>query len=298
MNSTAIGFLAILMWSLLALLTAATGHVPPFQLMAMTFAIGAAAAMLSWPFRRVDASRLLRLPPRAWLIGVGGLFGYHFLYYTALRNAPVAEASLIAYLWPMLIVAGSALLPNGGLRYGGLRWHHLAGCILGFAGATLLVSGSGGIEWRGSALGYASAFGCALVWSSYSLLSRTTQAKTPTDAVALFCLTTAILALPCHLLLETTQWPETSAHWFAIFALGLFPVGLAFFAWDYGVKHGDIRLLGVAAYFAPLLSTAALVAFGLAPATGRIGLACLLIVAGALVAARPWQTRRRIGNEA
>ena len=91
---------------------------------------------------------------------------------------------------------------------------------------------------------------------------------------------------------------KRSAHWFAIFALGLFPVGLAFFAWDYGVKHGDIRLLGVAAYFAPLLSTAALVAFGLAPATGRIGLACLLIVAGALVAARPWQTRRRIGNEA
>jgi drug/metabolite transporter (DMT)-like permease len=275
--------------------------VPPFQLMAMTFAIGAAAAFASWPFRRVEVRRLVRLPPTAWLIGVGGLFGYHFLYYTALRNAPVAEASLIAYLWPMLIVAGSALLPNGGLRWGGLRWHHLAGCMFGFAGAALLVSGGGGFEGRGSALGFASAFGCALVWSSYSILSRT-QAKTPTDAVALFCLATAILAVPCHLLLEATQWPESSGQWLAVLALGLLPVGMAFFAWDYGVKHGDIRLLGVGAYFAPLLSTVALVAFGLAPATGRIGLACLLIVTGALVAARPWQMRRQnsrqIGNEA
>jgi drug/metabolite transporter (DMT)-like permease len=45
---------------------------------------------------------------KVWALGLFGLFGYHFLYFTALRNAPAVEAGLIAYLWPLLIVVGSA----------------------------------------------------------------------------------------------------------------------------------------------------------------------------------------------
>ena len=40
-TATLIGLTAILMWSLLAVLTVATGKIPAFQLAAMTFAIGA-----------------------------------------------------------------------------------------------------------------------------------------------------------------------------------------------------------------------------------------------------------------
>ena len=38
--ATAIGFAAVLLWSLLAVFTAASGAMPPFQLTAITFAIG------------------------------------------------------------------------------------------------------------------------------------------------------------------------------------------------------------------------------------------------------------------
>ena len=38
--ATAIGFSAVLLWSLLAALTAASGAMPPFQLTAVTFGIG------------------------------------------------------------------------------------------------------------------------------------------------------------------------------------------------------------------------------------------------------------------
>ena len=72
----------------------------------------------------------------------------------------------------------------------------------------------------------------------------------------------------------------------AIVGLGLGPVGLAFYVWDYGVKNGDIKLLGVASYAAPVLSTQILVAAGFAPATASLGLACALIVGGAVVASR------------
>ena len=103
------------MWSLLALLTVASGTVPPFQLAAMTFAIGGAiGAATGWRpaarRRRCGRSRLV------WALGVGGLFGYHALYFLALRLAPPAEAGLINYLWPLLIVLFSALLPGEHLR--------------------------------------------------------------------------------------------------------------------------------------------------------------------------------------
>ncbi len=115
-RGTLIGFTAILMWSLLALMTAASGTMPPFQLAAITFAIGSLPGVLLLAVKP-ERIKLLRQPPKVWLIGIGGLFGYHALYFTALRNAPAVEAGLIAYLWPLLIVVGSALLPGERLRW-------------------------------------------------------------------------------------------------------------------------------------------------------------------------------------
>jgi drug/metabolite transporter (DMT)-like permease len=277
MNPTLAGLSAILMWSLLAAMTAGTGKVPPFQLLAMTFLVGGLAGIASWPLRNVRLTEL-KLPAKAWLLGIGGLFGYHFFYYTALRNAPVAEASLICYLWPMLIVLGSALLP--GER---LRWFHLAGAACGFIGAAVLVMRGGGLSFGGSFLGYGSAIACAFIWAAYSILSRTMKAV-PTDAVAVFCLVTALLSALCHVLLEETVLPSNAFQWLCVLLLGLFPVGLAFYAWDLGMKHGNIQFLGGAAYFAPLISTLILVATGLADPTWAIIASCLLITFGAILA--------------
>ena len=283
--ATLLGFLAILMWALLALLTAASGTVPPFQLSALTFLIGAAIGLL-W----LAASGRwgdLRQPWPVWAVGIGGLFGYHAFYFTALRNAPAVEASLIAYLWPLLIVVFSALLP--GER---LRWFHVAGALLGLAG-TVLVVGRGGMAFEGRyATGYAAAAACALTWAGYSLLSRR-FAAVPTGIVAGFCLATALLSGAAHLLVEETVWPASGAEWGAIAALGLMPVGAAFYVWDHGVKRGNIQVLGVASYAAPLLSTLALVLSGYAEPTLGIALAAALITAGALLASLPALTRRR-----
>ena len=134
--ATLIGLSAILMWSLLAVLTVATGRIPAFQLLAMTFAIGAMAASASW-IGRPDAIRALKQPPLAWAVGVGGLFGYHALYFVALRLAPPAEAGLLNYLWPLLIVLLSSLLPGERLAS-----HHIIGAVLGLAGTVLLLAGN------------------------------------------------------------------------------------------------------------------------------------------------------------
>ncbi|MCF6368786.1 DMT family transporter [Rhizobium sp. TRM95001] len=267
------------MWSLLALMTAASGNMPPFQLSAITFAIGSLPGIILLA-ARPERMSLLRQPAKVWLTGVFGLFGYHFLYFTALRNAPAVEAGLIAYLWPLFIVVGSALLP--GER---LRWYHVAGALAGLAGTVAIVSRNGVAFDDRYALGYGAAFLCAFTWSGYSLLTRRLD-RVSTDVVTGFCLATSLLSLLCHLGLETTVWPMGAIEWLAIVGLGLLPVGAAFYAWDYGVKNGDIQIIGAASYAAPLLSTLILVASGFAEPDWRIALACLLITGGALLAAR------------
>ncbi|WP_229152242.1 DMT family transporter [Aurantimonas sp. VKM B-3413] len=269
------------MWALLALLTAWSGDVPPFQLAAMTFTVGTLIGLVSLRLRKAPLS-LFRQRPVVWLVGVGGLFGYHALYFAALRHAPAAEASLIAYLWPLLIVLGSALLP--GER---LRWFHVAGALVGLCGAALIVTGGATVALSPRyAAGYGLAALCALTWSSYSLLSRR-FGDVPSDIVTGFCAATAVLALTAHLLFETTIWPAAPGEWLAVFLLGLMPVGAAFYVWDFGVKHGDIQVIGAASYAAPLLSTLILVAAGESAMRWSVVAAAILITAGACLAALP-----------
>ena len=287
MNSraTLIGFTAILMWSLLALMTAASGKMPPFQLAAITFLIGSLPGLAVFAVRP-ERMRTLNQPWQVWLTGVAGLFGYHFLYFTALRNAPPAEAGLIAYLWPLFIVLGSALLPGEKLRL-----HHIAGAVLGLSGSFLIISRNGLAFDSAYTVGYMMAFACAFTWAGYSLLSRR-FGSVPTDAVTAFCLATSILSAISHVALEQTIWPDNTGEWVAVIGLGLFPVGLAFYTWDYGVKKGDIQLLGAASYAAPLLSTSALVIGGFAEQGWRIAAAGVLITAGAILAAKDMILRR------
>lgn len=290
-RATLIGFSAVAMWALLALLTDASGQVPPFLLSAITFAIGTCvglAARLVMP----APDRSQKIPPQVWVIGIAGLFGYHFFYFTALRNAPAVEASLIAYLWPLLIVLGSALMP--GER---LAWNHVVGALLGLAGTFLIVTKGGALSFDARyAFGYAMAAVCALLWSSYSLLSRRFP-SVPTSIVTWFCAATSALSLVCHFLLEKTVLPDGPGQWLAVIGLGLMPVGAAFYAWDIGVKRGNIQVLGAASYAAPLLSTLVLIAAGVAEPSLRILAACVLITAGAALAAKSLLMRKPAAKE-
>lgn len=277
-RATVIGFSAVALWALLALFTVASAPVPPLLLSALSFGIGGVGALI-WLAATGGLGALRGVPLSAYAFGTLGLFGYHFLYFTALRLAPPAEAGLISYLWPLLIVLGSGLLPGETLKPG-----HVAGAVLGFIGAALLVAR--GLEGVSGALwGYALAFVAALTWAAYSLGSRLLP-KVPTAAVAVYCLGSALLAALAHGGLEQTVWPPTLLAWGAVIGLGLGPVGLAFFTWDVGVKRGDIQVLGTASYAAPLLSTVILVLAGYSAPSLTLAVAALLITGGAVLAAR------------
>lgn len=285
-TATLIGGVAILLWSTLALFTTQAKGLPPFQLLAMCFLVAFFASLLAQINRLPEALRNYRQPWGVWLLNVSGLFGYHFFYFLALDHAPPVQAGLIAYLWPLLIVLFSALLP--GER---LRWFHVTGGLISMLGAVLIVTRGGTAGLRSEYLaGYFAAIICALIWAGYSISNRRFK-QVPTSAVGGFCLLVAILGATSHFYFEETVIPQGS-QWLAIIGLGLGPIGLAFFVWDYGVKHGHIQLLGVLSYSAPLLSTLLLLAAGKAQWHYSILLACVLVIAGALLASLDLLRRR------
>lgn len=276
-TATLIGFIAIALWALLALLTVGTYPVPPLQLNAICFSIGSTIGLV-WIAKTKSWADLKGVPISVYGFGTLGLFGYHFLYFSALRAAPPAEAGLIAYLWPLLIVLFSGLLPGEKLR-----WLHIVGALTSFAGASLIVAAGADFE-IGHLFGYGLALACAFTWSGYSVLSRR-LGNIPTATVTVFCLATAALSAVAHVFLETTAWPTEPMGWASVLALGLGPVGAAFFVWDIGVKRGNIQLLGTASYAAPLLSTLVLVAVGIAEPKASLLLSAVLITIGAGLAA-------------
>ena len=283
-RATLIGFTAVLMWALLAVLTIGTAPVPPLQLNAICFGIGGAIG-LGWISLGRGFSVLWGVSWKVYAFGAIGLFGYHFLYFTAFRLAPYAQTGLIAYLWPLFIVLLSGLLPGETLRP-----LHLIGAGLAFAGAAAIVLGGGMTSGPGATLGLGLAFLGALTWAGYSVGSRK-LGDVPTEAVTVFCLLTAALSVVAHLALETTAWPQSAMGWASVIALGTGPVGLAFFTWDIGMKRGDIQTLGTLSYAAPLLSTLVLILTGHATATPILGLSAIAMAGGAAMAAHAGGTR-------
>ena len=271
------GVLAILLWGSLALLSILTTNIPAFQLTAMAFFIASFIGIILLKKQNIKQKELFRIPLKVWFIGVFGLFGYHFFYFLAIKNAPVVEANLLNYLWPLLIVLFSSFLPNEKLR-----WFHILGALFGLIGAFLLVSKDGSFSFEIQYIwGYIFALIAAFTWSLYSVISRT-FAYVPTYAVTGFCIVTAVLSTICHLIFEITVIPNQS-ELFGALMLGLGPVGGAFYLWDYGVKNADIKLLGSISYFTPLLSTFILVSLGYANFTLSITLACIFIILGSFI---------------
>jgi len=288
--ATLIGLVAVVLWATLAPLTVLAAGVPPLQLVAMSFTVGTMIGLGYLALKRDARRELRRMTVPAAVVGVTGLLGFHFFYFLSLSLAPPLEANLVNYLWPLLIVLFSALVSHSG---DGLKAHHVIGALIAFVGAVLAITKGERLPALSSdaLAGYGIALLSALTWSTYSVLSRL-FAAVPSSAVTLYCAATALAGAMAHLTFEQTVWPLSALQWIAAAGLGLGPVGLAFYVWDYGCKHGDLRVLGASAYFAPLLSTVLLVLFGLSEGGAVLWIAAVAITGGAILASKDMLRRR------
>ncbi len=278
---------AIAMWSSLASLGVALRHVPPFLLTGLSLMVGGLIALPLSGFKLAA----WRVPWSTLALGVYGLFGYHFLLFVGLQNAPPVQANLVNYLWPLLIVVlAPVLLP--GLT---MRWQHILAGLIGFTGAAIVILASAGGHADAAAQtpdglqgqwlwGYLAAAVAALIWSTYSLLTRRV-AHFDTAAIGTFAWISGLLALLCHWLMEPGV--ALGLHdWTLIGLMGLGPLGGSFFLWDKALKLGDARHIGLLSYLTPLLSTSLLLWVSGRDLTWPVAVAGVMIVGAAWLGTR------------
>jgi drug/metabolite transporter (DMT)-like permease len=251
---------------------------PLFQYLTMIFASGA-VVLLALPRSRADPStahrrRASSLRASAWsaaVMGAVGLLLSDTLFVLALRHIPAAEANLILYLWPVMVVLLATVL---GLA--APRPHHITGVMLGLAGAALVIGGNvGGLSWAGVGL----AAGGGLAWAIF-VVFRLWQGEAAPEALVWGLALSAALALALHLLLEHWVTPPPAALAGTLLVGGV-PLALGNLAWDHGVRKGDRVLLATLAYATPLVSALLLISAGLAvPTLGLLGGAVLIVAAG------------------
>lgn len=212
------------------------------------------------------------LPAAAW--GVYGIFGYHALLVFAFSLAPRVHANVLNYTWPLWIIVLGA-----GRR---LVWPVLAGGVLGLAGVTLVIGGAppdgDSMDLARHGLGLGLALGAGFCWGSFTVGLRRIAPRSG-NPMAWYCLLAAaagaglLVARGGSFRVASSQWPLLSY-------IGLIPLGVAFFLWDYAARRCNLQALGLLSYFTPPLSTLLLAAVSGSGVGWTLSAGLVLILAG------------------
>jgi drug/metabolite transporter (DMT)-like permease len=271
---TCVGALAIPLWATWPSLAIRTFAIPPFESLAVMFLFG--WVVLTRLHRPDSADMDESSSNKSWwpaLIFALGLSGGDIFFILATHRIPAAQANLISYLWPVMIVVFGAVV--GLFR---LRFRQIIGLALGFCGAVILI-------WDGRVTISISGIGLALLsgacWAAYCIFRLTWKAPVGNLLARGCALSTGLCAL-LHVFLEPTVVPTPGA--FAATAVaGIIPLALGNFVWDQGFRRGDSRLLAVMAYATPLCSALLLASLGAALLTWNLlAGAAVIVLAGLL----------------
>jgi len=283
-----LGAVGVALWATETTLINYTTAIPPLQTVTIAFLFAALMSPLVWRITGADPMAAFRQPVSVWLLVVTSLVGYHACIYYATQQAPPAAAALLQGTTPLMIVFGSALLP--GER---LRWWHIVGALTGLCGILLLIDyGAETVPAEGNAVFYLSLIGiAAALWGLYSIISRSFP-EVPSSALGVFYAASAVIAGVGHLLFEGWAQPQPS-EWAAMAALGIFPMGLAIYFWDFGMKRGDIQALGAFSYVEPFIGALLVAIFTSGTLDWNVFSSGCLVVSGAILASKSLWTVAR-----
>lgn len=275
--ATAIGALALLFWSLGAVLVVAIGQLPIFEIQSIIFF---SSFLLS--FFRISFNRrwhiITKVPMTMWIVGVMGIYFANLFFVSAFGFAPPEKVDLINYLWPIMVILLSPIILEDKLK-----GHHLAGVGIAFFGIfILLTDGNGlvGFEYQ-YWLGYLLSFCNAICWTLYVLVSKR-YPQVPNEIIGCYAGVAAICSFVCHLIFESFVMPSIE-QWSMLILLGLTGQGLAYLFWDHGIKKGYYKLLCALTYASPIISILLLVHFEFVEMSQYLINATMLVTLGAFV---------------
>ena len=238
---------AILCW---ASLPAATGSgLTELSIEELMFYSFSSAACFLWLLDAVQKKSFRPAFPgfKASLVGVWGIFFYHYIYYQAMARAPLAEAAILATTWSFWIVVFSSLL-----TYRRLKPAIVFIALLGLFGAGMVIAAGKNLSFQSEYLvGYLLALLCGLIWSSFSVSLPLLQNKE--EPMTAFTLYAALLSTLLYLCTGPHAMPSAKALLAAVY-LGCVPLGLSFFLWNRAVTGGNLSIIGLLSYLTPPLA--------------------------------------------
>lgn len=277
MSATLLGYMALAMWAGSGVLASSVIRIPTFEVLSIAFSMSFGLTALMLTMR--GQWHKVKQPLTLWVIGMIGVYGNDALFISAFKYAPAAQADLINYLYPILIILFASLLPNEKLSA-----KYIVAAILGFSGTYLVITN--GDNFSGFHLkympGYLLALLDAVVWSVYCLAARYYK-NTPTEMVGMYCGCGLVLSLIAHVSFEPTVMPHL-IELIVMIVMGLTTQGSAYFLWDFGIKKGNFRFLSIIAYANPVIAVFLLILTGKSTYSTILLVSTLLIALGGLVA--------------
>jgi len=214
----------------------------------MFFSFTSAAVFLYLQDILLTRSLKLYIPGlKGSLLGVWGIFFYHFIYYKALDQAPLAEGAILSTTWSFWIVVFSSLM-----LFKKLKVAILFTAMVGLAGVVLVISSGNTLSFKMEYMqGYLLALACGVIWASFSVaLGRVKMKKEPMTAFTIYA---AIFSTILYVATMPHNMPSTRALLAAIY-LGCVPLGLSFFLWNRAVTGGNMVIIGFLSYLTPPLA--------------------------------------------
>lgn len=282
--ATLCGMAGVCLWATETALITYTTRIPPLQTVSIAFFFATLVTPAAWWATGISPFAAFQQPRRIWLLSVSALTGYHASIYYATQKVPPTPAALLQGTTPLIIVFGSAIVLGDRLR-----WSHALGAFLGFWGLLLLIDVGAQLEpSRPDTVYNLGIIGLSAgLWGLYAVVSRA-NSNVPTSSLGVFYFVCGLLTLAVHALVEEWVWPNFYEY-LAIAALGIFPLGMAIFLWDFGVKRGDLKFLGVFSYVESLIGAS--IVLVLAKGSPSIVLwmsGCCIILGAALASSELW----------
>ena len=237
-GATLVGLAALLIWA---------GYVGFIRVAADTFGptLGAAllytlAGVALWFTRR---PRSLAAMPRRYLLIGGGLFVFYEVAVSlaiGLAHGPnqAIEVSVVNHLWPTFTVLLSVLIRPG--RRG--LWALIPGLLVATVGVAWVVGGERGLDSEAilthlatNPVPYALALAGAVAWACYSVLVP--PLAQGHDGITIFMCGVAV-----------ALWVRAAA--------GAAVIAAGYACWNVGIGGGNMNVLSVASYAAPVLQAA------------------------------------------
>jgi drug/metabolite transporter (DMT)-like permease len=293
--ATALGILAIVLWgTTVAVMRSIVEQMSPMSAAAASNFIGGAVGSLVVVAGRGRFGAPWRLPWRHLLAG-GAMFTlYNAVFFLAIEKAATrtqaVEVGLVNYLWPALTLVFSVPILRHRARL--TLW---PGLLIAMAGVCWAMAGSNGVSFAsfqanlvGHPAPYALAAVAAVTWGLYSNLTRRWAGdESPGNAVPFFLLITGV----CLTVLAWATGAGRPPAWplglvAALLYLALVPTLVGYVLWDAAMRKGNNTLVASLSFFVPLISTVISCVALRVPMTLHLGLACGLVIAGAVLCRR------------